>query len=185
VGTAGQLTGYAYGANIGWIELDTAFSDLASTSIRRPDTDGDGMSDYWENMLFGNLTSATSDRDGDGGADAAEYTAGTDPLNPFSNLRILTHNYTAGQTQATLLFTSVATCAGAGIWADSSSISHCTIRGSGADGIRSINSTISMCKSSGNDTNTTDGYPASGIVWAGGRQVDNVCDLYAPAAPAP
>ena len=75
--------------------------------------------------------------------------------------------------------------AGAGVWCDSSTISNCLIRGSGADGIRGVNSTISLCKSSGNDTNTSDGYPAAGIVWAGGRQVDNVTDNYAPAAPAP
>jgi hypothetical protein len=75
--------------------------------------------------------------------------------------------------------------AGAGVWADSSTISNCTIRSSGADGIRGVNSTISMCKSSGNDTNTADGYAAAGIVWAGGRQVNNVTDLYSPAAPAP
>ena len=75
--------------------------------------------------------------------------------------------------------------AGAGIWADSSVISNCMVRLSGADGIRGVNSTVSLCKSSGNDTNTSDGYSAAGIVWAGGRQVDNVCDLYSPAAPAP
>jgi hypothetical protein len=75
--------------------------------------------------------------------------------------------------------------AGAGIWADSSTIAHCTVRASGADGIRGLSSVISNCKSSGNDTNTTDGYSAAGIVWNGGRQIDNVCDLYAPAAPAP
>jgi hypothetical protein len=75
--------------------------------------------------------------------------------------------------------------AGAGVWADSSAISNCGVRGSGADGIRGVNSTISMCKSSGNDTNTGDGYPAAGIVWSGGRQVNNVTDLYSPAAPAP
>jgi hypothetical protein len=75
--------------------------------------------------------------------------------------------------------------AGAGVWADSSTITNCMVRANGADGIRGVNSTISLCKSSGNDTNTGDGYPASGIVWSGGRQVDNVTDLYAPAAPAP
>lgn len=74
--------------------------------------------------------------------------------------------------------------ANAGIWADSSTIAHCIVRFSGADGIRGVNSIVSNCKSSGNDT-TTDGYLAAGIVWGGGRQIDNVCDLYAPASPAP
>ncbi len=75
--------------------------------------------------------------------------------------------------------------AGAGVWADSSTISSCTVRKSGADGIRGVNSVISQCKSSGNDTNTGDSYAAAGIFWNGGRQVDNVTDLYSPNAPAP
>ena len=107
----GQFTGHAYSANLGWIALDTGFSDLLTTTIHRPDTDGDGMSDFWERLHFNNLPTATAstDSDGDGSSDAAEYTAGTDPRDPTSRLRILTHLYNSSQTQANFTFTTVPT----------------------------------------------------------------------------
>ncbi len=54
------------------------------------DTDGDGMPDWWEETFFGNPTGAlaTSDDDGDGQTNAAEFRAGTSPTNPAEFLRI-------------------------------------------------------------------------------------------------
>lgn len=49
---------------------------------------------------------ATSDLDGDGGRDAAEYAADTDPLDPSSGLRITEILTTADRTQSTLTWTS-------------------------------------------------------------------------------
>ena len=107
----GTFSGSAYSANLGWIELDTTLSDLATATISRPDTDSDGIADAWERLQFGNLiaATATSDQDSDGASDLNEYNAGTLPLNAFSNLRIVSHTHTAGQTQAAIQFTSVAT----------------------------------------------------------------------------
>ena len=50
------------------------------------DSDGDGIPDAWETLFFGNLTTvnATSDHDGDGSSDYAEFVAGTNPTNPAS-----------------------------------------------------------------------------------------------------
>lgn len=45
------------------------------------DSDADGISDWWENLVFENLSSAslTSDSDHDGATDHDEFLAGTDP----------------------------------------------------------------------------------------------------------
>jgi hypothetical protein len=106
----GVFTGSAYSANLGWIALATTFSSLATTTIARPDADGDGIADAWEILNFGNLTTATatSDRDGDSATDLAEYTAGTLPADPSSRLRITAHSYPS-PSQANLTWTSVPT----------------------------------------------------------------------------
>ncbi|HLP00534.1 MAG TPA: hypothetical protein VK163_00810 [Opitutaceae bacterium] len=105
----GDFSGYAYSANLGWINLGAGY--LKTSSIARPDTDGDGMPDAWEQLHFGNLTKAgiSTDADGDGQSDAAEYVADTDPNNSTSFLRIVSHAYANGQVQATLTFTSTPT----------------------------------------------------------------------------
>jgi hypothetical protein len=107
----GQFTGSAYSANLGWIPLDTTLSDLATTTLSRPDTDADGIPDPWERFYFPNLTTATAatDKDGDGSSEAAEYAAGTDPTDPSSKLKITAHTYDPGFTQATLTWTIVPT----------------------------------------------------------------------------
>lgn len=104
----GKFTGYAYSANLGWIALDTSSSDLATTTIARPDVDSDGIPDTWEQLRFGNLTAAglTTDFDGDGSSDAAEYTADTLPMDANSALRITSHTYPSA-SQANLIWTSV------------------------------------------------------------------------------
>ncbi len=45
------------------------------------DADGDGLDDDWENMYFGNITTAdaTTDSDGDGASDEHEYLSSTHP----------------------------------------------------------------------------------------------------------
>lgn len=107
----GKFTGSAYSANLGWISLDTTFSDLLTSTIARPDSDSDGIADAWENLNFGNLTTATatSDKDGDGTSDLVEYNAGTLPGDPTSQLNIVSHAFAADFTQADISFTSVAT----------------------------------------------------------------------------
>ncbi len=106
----GKFTGYAYSANLGWIALDTTTSDLATTTIARPDSDSDGIPDTWEMLRFGNLTAAnaTTDFDGDGTRDSAEYTADTLPQDASSTLRITSHSYPSA-SQANLTWTSTPT----------------------------------------------------------------------------
>lgn len=106
----GKFTGYAYSTNLGWIALDTSSLDLATTTIARPDSDTDGIPDTWEQLRFGNLAAAgaATDSDGDGSSDAAEYTAGTLPMDASSTLRITSHSYPSA-SQANLTWTSVPT----------------------------------------------------------------------------
>lgn len=49
------------------------------------DTDGDGLSDDWERMFFGNLyRDGSGDMDEDGTTDLKEYKQETDPTDPDS-----------------------------------------------------------------------------------------------------
>ena len=104
----GVFSGYAYSGNCGWINLGAGF--LAAESIRRPDSDADGIADAWEMRLFGDLTSATatSDSDGDGYSDLAEYRADTLPHAGDHHPRTLLLPVSGG-TSATLRFASEST----------------------------------------------------------------------------
>ena len=60
-----------------------------------PDSDGDGIPDSWMLQVFGHRTGLVSDHsraqddaDGDGMTNLQEYRAGTDPLDPQSNLKL-------------------------------------------------------------------------------------------------
>jgi hypothetical protein len=85
----GQLRGFVYSANCGWINLEDA-SFFVSTDTIDPgaDTDGDGLTDAWEYIYFGNLNmTAAQDSDGDGEDNLSEFRSGTDPNNSSSVLR--------------------------------------------------------------------------------------------------
>jgi len=62
---------------------------LIITDVTDPDDDGDGLSDAWEITHFGNRDQlATGDPDGDGQTNAAEFAAGTVPIDGVSALKI-------------------------------------------------------------------------------------------------
>jgi hypothetical protein len=62
----GNLSGYIYSANCGWISLSNAFAHVQTDSISSGlDMDGDGMPDAWEQLNFGGL-SASAGGDPDG-----------------------------------------------------------------------------------------------------------------------
>jgi hypothetical protein len=63
--------------------------DLVLTA-ELPDSDGDGLPDWWETQYFpGGNAESGNDSDGDGLTDGREYAAGTDPLDPGSVFEIL------------------------------------------------------------------------------------------------
>lgn len=62
-----------------------AGSDPSNPASTPSDTDGDGLPDAWEMAHFGSLSqTATGNPDGDSANNLAEYTAGTDPMDPAS-----------------------------------------------------------------------------------------------------
>ncbi len=61
----GKLSGYAWGANIGWINLGEFALSVATTIAPGTDTDGDGMADFWETNYFGDQDVAGATTDYD------------------------------------------------------------------------------------------------------------------------
>lgn len=79
------------------VSTDASEANLANNSITctttilvAPDTDANGLPDWWEQQYFPNLADriAAADFDGDGLCNGDEYLAGTDPANKASLLAI-------------------------------------------------------------------------------------------------
>jgi len=107
----GNLSGYAWGENVGWMSLSNIHAFVQTTSLDPgPDTDGDMLPDAWELWFTNSLTGmgAGTDSDGDGFTDAEEYGAGTDPLDPNSLLEITDIVLSPGTLEADISWSSVA-----------------------------------------------------------------------------
>ncbi|MCF7817969.1 MAG: hypothetical protein K9M54_08810 [Kiritimatiellales bacterium] len=113
----GNLTGYAYGVNIGWINFEQAYGKpkvnlqngllvgyawsanagwiklagmVTLTLDPGPDSDADGIPDAWEYGRTNTLAVLSGgDADHDGMSDVNEYLANTDPFDPSDILRII------------------------------------------------------------------------------------------------
>ncbi|MDB6039390.1 MAG: hypothetical protein JWM99_3231 [Verrucomicrobiales bacterium] len=102
----GKLSGYAYSANTGWLTLAEQTSFIQTlVAPNMVDLDQDGIADAWEIKYAGTLNrfTATSDTDGDGVTDLAEFLSGTNPLDPADFLKIL--NITAGSATNSVVIT--------------------------------------------------------------------------------
>ncbi len=73
-----------------------------NVAIPFPDSDGDGLPDWWENQHFAGNANPNADPDGDGYTNMQEYLAGTDPNNANSFLSFTNIN---AQTNGTYLLT--------------------------------------------------------------------------------
>jgi len=75
----GMLPNINDASGMAW--LDSALWHM-DTAMRPPDSDGDGMRDWWESLHGLNISSndAALDPDGDGRTNLDEYNAGTDPF---------------------------------------------------------------------------------------------------------
>ncbi len=97
----GDLSGYVWGANVGWISLSNSQAQVRTTHLDPgPDSDGDGLPDWWQYREASDLDtfSADGDYDGDGSSDLEEYLADTDPRDPDCRLRLVAIERQAGNT---------------------------------------------------------------------------------------
>jgi hypothetical protein len=89
-------------------------SQPATLIVSGVDSDGDGIPDSWMMQHFGHPTGLASDHsraqddaDGDGMSNLQEYLAGTDPLDPQSNLKLRVQGVDLGTGRPQISFTAM------------------------------------------------------------------------------
>jgi hypothetical protein len=95
----GRLMGYAWSANCGWISLSNTIAFVQTDSLSPGPLDSNGLPIAWELTYFGNTgVDPNADPDGDGMSNYQEYVAGTDPTSAGSDLYISATAVAAGPT---------------------------------------------------------------------------------------
>ena len=106
----GILSGFAWSANCGWISLSNAMAYVQTDSLWPGPLAPDGLPVPWLLQNFGTTNvNANADPDHDGMSNQQEYLAGTDPNNAVSILRITTQSFALGGTNASVTWSSVPT----------------------------------------------------------------------------
>jgi hypothetical protein len=104
----GQLSGYVWSANCGWISLSNTFARVQTDSLFPGPLAPDGLPIPWLLTYFGTTNvNAKADPTGKGMTIAQDYIAGTNPNNSNSLLRITAQNFSAGGVNASLTWESV------------------------------------------------------------------------------
>ena len=107
---AGRLSGYVWSANCGWICLSNAVAYVQTDSLWPGPLDSNGLPLAWELLNFGTSgVDPNADPDHDGMSNAQEYLAGTNPNKANSVLRISAQSFLPGGTSASLTWDSVPT----------------------------------------------------------------------------
>ena len=106
----GQLSGYVWSANCGWIRLSNAVAYVQTDTISPGTLAPDGLPVAWLLTNFGITNiNANDDPTGKGMTIKQDYLAGTDPNNANSILRITGGDFSSGGTNAMLTWNSVPT----------------------------------------------------------------------------
>lgn len=85
----GNLSGAVWSANCGWISLSNAVAWVQTDAIQKGALAPNGLPIAWLLQNFGTTNvDAGADPDGDGASNASEYLAGTDPTSPRDVLKI-------------------------------------------------------------------------------------------------
>jgi hypothetical protein len=104
----GKMSGSVYSANCGWISLSNTFALVQTDSFNTGLLAPNGLPVAWLLQNFGTTNViASADPDTDGASNAQEYQAGTNPNSAASKLLITSQIFAEGGTNATLQWTSV------------------------------------------------------------------------------
>jgi hypothetical protein len=104
---SGKLSGYAWSANCGWISLSNAIAYVQTDTIPQGNRAPNGLPIAWLLTYFGTTNvDANADPDGDGMSNWEEYLAGTNPADSNDVLRITYVSRNGGSNNTTLHWTS-------------------------------------------------------------------------------